>query len=285
MKLLELIRYIFYGIIQGVLEVLPVSSSGHVAFIQYLTSEEFNNGLFFLILVNLGSLLAIILYMRKTIVELTSNSYKYLIKNDHKPEYLKSLKYVKNIIIAIIPIGILGVVFSVYNILYDEYILIIIGIGALITSTILYLARKRTDLFTSTKLTYKKSIYIGIAQMLAVIPGVSRLAVTTAAGTRKELSHETALKFSIMISIPISIGALLISVFLGIFDDRTLIDFDPANTYIYIYYFTAMIVSFIGTYYALKFIFIITRKGNLRLFYIYNLLFGLTALFIGLYNY
>ncbi|MDA3932008.1 MAG: undecaprenyl-diphosphate phosphatase [Tenericutes bacterium] len=285
MSIVEFIRYILFGIVQGVFEVLPVSSSGHVAFIQNLTSEEFNNSLFFLILVNLGSLLAIILYMRKTIKLLACDSYKYVIKKDHNPEYKKSVNYVKNIIIAIIPIGSLGIIFSVYNVLYDEYILIIIGIGALLTATILYLARKRTDMFTSTKMTYKKSIYIGLVQLLAVIPGVSRLAITTAAGTRSELSHETALKFSIMISIPISVGALVISLVIGLFDIKSLIDFDTTNAYIFIYYFTAMFVSFIGTFYALKFIFIITRKGNLRLFYIYNLLFGLTALFIGLYNY
>ncbi|MFP4478402.1 MAG: undecaprenyl-diphosphate phosphatase [Candidatus Izemoplasmatales bacterium] len=285
MSLIELIRYIFFGIIQGVLEVLPVSSSGHVAFIQRLTSEDFNNGLFFLILVNLGSLLAIMLYMKNTIKQLVCDTYKYLVKNDQGPEVKKSVKYVKNIIIAIIPIGILGVVFSVYNVFYDEYILIIIGMGSLLTATILYLARKRTDMFTGTKLTHKKSLYIGLVQMLAVIPGVSRLAITTAAGTRKELSHETALKFSIMISIPISIGALIISLIIGIYDAKSLIDFDTTNVHIFVYYFVSMVVSFFGTFYALKFIFIITRKGNIRLFYIYNLLFGLTALLIGLYRY
>ncbi|QWC00110.1 undecaprenyl-diphosphate phosphatase [Mycoplasmatota bacterium] len=285
MNIIEFIKYIFYGIIQGVLEVLPISSSGHVAFFQHLTTEDINNGLFFLILVNLGSLLAIIIYMRKTIMKLMVDAYKYIIKKEEKSDYKKSVTYIKSIVIAIVPIGIVGAVFSAYNIFYGDYLLIIIGMGSLITATILFLARKRTDMFTSTRVTKKKAFYIGLVQLLAVIPGVSRLAVTTAAGTRKELSHETALTFSILISIPISLGALLISLLIGLIDSNTLINFDTTDFSIFIYYFIAMFVSFIGTFYALRFIYIITRKGNLRLFFIYNLLFGLVALFIGLYNY
>ncbi|HKL47742.1 MAG TPA: hypothetical protein VJ878_03655 [Candidatus Izemoplasmatales bacterium] len=71
----------------------------------------------------------------------------------------------------------------------------------------------------------------------------------------------------------------------GLIDIETLLDFDTSNIYMYIYYFIALLVSFIGTIYALKFIFIITRKGNFRLFYVYNLIFGLVVLLIGLINY
>lgn len=285
MDILELIRYILYGIAQGIFEVLPISSSGQVSFIQFITNDQFEYSQFFLNVVNLGSLFAIILYFRKMIKDLVCQTYLNVVKKDNNPEYVKSKTYFISIIIAIIPIGILGTVLTLYDVEFRDFSLILIGVGSLLTATILYLSRHRTDRFTSTKVTHKKAWYIGMLQLLALIPGVSRLAVTATAGTHQELSYNTSLKFSILISIPISLGTIIVSILRGFIDIDTLLDFDTSNGYMYFYYFLSMVVSFIGTFYALKFIFIITQKGNFRMFYLYNLIFGLVVLFIGIMQY
>ena len=285
MDLLELVRYILYGIVQGIFEVLPISSSGQVAFIQFIVNDQFEYSQFFLIVVNLGSLFALIVYFRKNIKELLCHTYLDLVRKKDNPEYKKSSIYLKNILIAIIPIGILGTILTLSGIDIANISLIIIGVGALLTGTILYLSRHRTDLYTSTKVTAKKAWVIGLFQILALIPGVSRLAVTATAGTQQELSYNTALKFSLLMSIPISLGSILVYVVRGFVDIHSLLDFDTSLWYMYFYYFTSMFISFFGTLYALKFIFIITQKGNFRMFYVYNVIFGLIALLIGIIRY
>ncbi|MGE4571998.1 MAG: undecaprenyl-diphosphate phosphatase [Candidatus Izemoplasmatales bacterium] len=285
MELLELIRYILYGIVQGIFEVLPISSSSQVAFIQFIVNDHFEYSQFFLLVVNLGSLFALIVYFRKNIKELLCHTYLDLVKKKDNPEYKKSTVYLKNILIAIIPIGILGTILTLSGIDIANISLIIIGVGALLTGTILYLSRHRTDLYTSTKVTAKKAWVIGLFQILALIPGVSRLAVTATAGTQQELSYNTALKFSLLMSIPISLGSILVYVVRGFVDIHSLLDFDTSLWYMYFYYFTSMFISFFGTLYALKFIFIITQKGNFRMFYVYNVIFGLIALLIGIIRY
>jgi undecaprenyl-diphosphatase len=285
MDIVELLRYLLYGAIQGFFEVLPISSSGHVIFFKFVTNDDFITNNFFLFVVNFGSLLAIILFFRKTIYDLFCNAYKDVIKKEDNPEYRKSTKYLKNILIGIIPIGILGTILTAIDFDFTGHSLVIVGIGALLTATILYLSRKRTDMFTSTKITRKKAWYIGFFQVLALIPGVSRLAVSSTAGTHKELSYDTALRFSLMMYIPISIGTIIVSTILGINNFESFVDFDTSNFYNYLYYFVSFFMSYIGTIVALKFIFIITQKGNFRTFYIYNIVFGLIALIIGLMQY
>jgi len=285
MDFVELLRYILYGIVQGFLEVLPISSSGHVAFLQAITEDDFSYSTFFLIIVNTGSLAAIIIYFKDTIKEMTIHSYRFWIKKEEKKEYVHTTNYVKSILVGIIPVAIIGTIYTLSDIDLGPYTLIIIGLGGLLTSTILFLSRRRTDMFTSTKVTPIKAWKIGLLQVLSVIPGVSRLAVTATEGTRQQLSYETALKFSLLMSIPISVGTILVSVIRAFIDINTLLDFDTSNPFIYVYYIVALIVSFVGTIYALKFIFIITKKGNFRLFYIYNLIFGMVALLIGLLNF
>jgi len=282
MNIIELLLYIFYGIIQGFFEVLPVSSSGLVSFFQSVTNDQFEYNNFFLVVVNIGSLSAIIIYMKKEIKRLLVESYDNLVKKEVDKKNKKSVEYLKSIVIAIIPIGVLGVIYTSLDINFGAYSLIVIGLGALITATVLFASRKRTDMFTNTKVTTKKAWYIGLVQLFSVIPGVSRLAITTAAGTQKELSYETSLTFSILMYIPISIGTILVSIVYGLIDIKALLDFDTSNLWMYFYYFIAMLVSFFGTLYALKVIFIFTRKGNFRMFYIYNLVFGFIALIIGL---
>lgn len=280
MDFLELIRYIFYGLTQGVFEVLPISSSGVVTFIQEISQQEFiaMNNNFFLAVVNLGSLGAIIVYFKKTIKMLIVESYLYKVKKEETVEYKKSFVLLKNILIAVIPAGVAGVIYAFQDISFDGYLMVVLGVGALLTGTILYYGRFNTDRYTNIVVTRKQAWYVGLFQVLSILPGVSRLAVTTAAGTHKEMSHETSLTFSLLIYIPISIGSILVLLITGI------VDFNSPDFpwYMYLYYSVSLLVSYFATKYALKYIFIITRKGNFRFFYIFNLIFGLVTLVIGI---
>lgn len=282
MDFFELIKHIIFGFIQGLFEVLPISSSGQVSFMQNVLNADISTTTFFLVIVNFGSLIAVIIFLRKTIINILKGLYSYFIKKDRNKETKENYEFAINILIAIIPIGIIGIIWGQIDYLFEEHLLIIIGLGSLFTATVLYSARTKTDMFTETKPTYKKSLYIGLVQVLAIIPGVSRLAITTTSGINKKLSYETALNFSLLLFIPISLGTIVLAIVEGFIDINNLLDFDTSNFYVYFNYFVSMIVSFVTTYYALKLLYKITRTGKFKLFYLYNFIFGIVALAIGL---
>src|SRR6056297_244361 len=135
MDFIELLRYILYGVVQGFLEVLPISSSGHVAFFQAISEDGFTYSTFFLIVINMGSLAAIILYFKSFLKEMICHAYRYLIKKDEKLEYKYTTDYAKSIIIGIIPVAVVGTIFALTDLSFGKYSLIVIGLGGLLTST------------------------------------------------------------------------------------------------------------------------------------------------------
>ena len=110
MNLVELIKYIVLGIIQGFTEPIPVSSSGHLAIFKKLINSNVLNDLNFEIVVNFGSLIAITLFFRKDIVKLIKEFFLYIKTKEKK--YLNSFKYCWLIVIGTIPAGILGLIFK-----------------------------------------------------------------------------------------------------------------------------------------------------------------------------
>jgi undecaprenyl-diphosphatase len=281
--LIEIIKYIFLGAVQGVTEVLPISSSGHVAFFQEFLDLDIDSSVFFLIVLNLGSMIAVIFFLRKDIVELIIDFYKYVFKKNRDKNITKNFFYVKNVIIGIIPIGIFGfLITDMVSDLYLEYTFLLIGIGSLITATILYAVRNTTNANINLTFDGKDSFFIGVMQVFSIIPGLSRLGVTTAAGLNRKLSMDSALKFSFMMFIPISIGSILQQIIEYQFNPVNMVGgFDFSDFWHYLYYFLGFVTSIILTYYALKLVFIWFRRGNLGFFYIYNFIFGMIAIFIG----
>ncbi len=282
--LFEIIKYIILGLIQGITEVLPVSSSGHVAFVQEVFKFDIDNSVFFLIILNLGSMIAVFYYLRKDIIEMLRDFLKYVFQKNREKIVVKSFCYIRNVIIGIIPLFIFGYFLNllIYP-FYESNPLIMIGIGSLATATILYVIRNVTNSNINKEFTGKDSFFIGIVQIISILPGLSRLGVTTAAGLHRKLSMDSALKFTFIMFIPISIGAIFQQVITAEFNPEQIVtSFDFTNVLHYIYYLSAFAVSIVTTYFALKWVFIWFRRGKLGFFYIYNFIFGFAALIIGI---
>lgn len=281
--LIEMIKYIFLGAVQGITEVLPISSSGHVAFFQEILDLDIDSSVLFLIILNLGSMIAVIFFLRKDILELMVDFYKFVFKKNREKNIKKNFCYVRNVIIGIIPIGVLGFLLTdIVSDLYLEYTFLLIGIGSLLTATILYAVRNTTNANINLTFDGKDSFFIGVMQVFSIFPGLSRLGVTTAAGLNRKLSMDSALRFTFMMFIPISIGSILQQVIEYQFNPVNMVGgFDFFDFWHYLYYFLGFVTSIVLTYYALKLVFIWFRRGNLALFYIYNFIFGMIAIFIG----
>lgn len=190
---------ILYGVIQGLTEFLPVSSSGHLAILQNFLGEV---DVSFDIMLHLATLLAVLVYFYKDIIAIAKNIITLNIKSD----YIKLLLF---IIIASIPAAIVG--YLLRNVI-DSYFssLIFVAEGFIISGIFLFIASMSKN--KTTKLGFKNTFVIGISQALAIFPGISRSGTTTSTAFLFGIDKKKALRFSFLLSIPAILGATLVKV-------------------------------------------------------------------------
>lgn len=208
-QFIEFIKYIVLGIIQGVTEIFPVSSSGHLVLFSniFLGGEDINTTLtLFLMITNMGSFLALLLYYFKDVKELVVDSLSFVFNKEKRKEIIvqENFNYAVKLIIAIVPIGIAGL-------LIKDYLptnLLSIGISLIITSLLLFLVFLLRNKKFSNDITFKNAGVIGLIQMFAVFPGISRSGITLVGGLSQKIEIKKVMRFSflcyLLISIPVS---------------------------------------------------------------------------------
>ncbi len=249
----ELLKIIILGIVQGITEFLPISSNAHLIIMEQLLNFQNNNEILNLVF-HLGSLFAIISYFFSELLGL-----------------LKKPKIILNLIIATLPVVIIGYfVFKFRLIDYGNFPIKIIAITTIIFGIILFFSDKiKITKKLYTDLNVKNSLIIGLFQVIALIPGVSRSGITLTAGRFLGYSRLDAAKFSFFLSIPTTAGAC----FLGILD---LIKMDSTDfNYIAI---VAFIVSFISSYLTIKYFLSFISRFNLNFFVYYRIILGVIIL-------
>ena len=196
---------IFFGIIQGITEFLPISSSGHLILMHNFFDLPVSNEMAFDVALHLATLMSVILCFWKEIVLLTRSFILSL--GGKKDEYSRTSWL---IVLATIPAAVLGFLFDdlIESKLHGDWSMAVVAF-MLIAVAILFLLvekmPKKEGKFTS--LNWRQSLLIGFAQAMALIPGTSRSGITIIAGLRSGLKREEALKFSFLMSIPIILGA------------------------------------------------------------------------------
>ena len=274
MSFLELIKYIFLGFIQGFTEPIPVSSSGHLLIFQKLVSGDNFNVDFSLLatLTNFGSLIAISIIYREDIVNLFKSFFSYL--KTKKDEHYDNYKYCWLIVIGTIPAGIMGLVVTKLDLFTKlEENVKFVGVTLLITAVFLFLIRNIKGKKTKKDITFKDAIIVGLFQVVALIPGISRSGATIVGGMTRKFKRETAFDFSFILYIPISIATTI----LGISDLLG----SNLSLEMWIYYISATIVSGFITFFATKWFRNIVKHGKLIYFVIYCLIVGsLVILFL-----
>lgn len=278
-QVIEAIKYLILGLIQGITEVLPISSSGHVELAKILLGMQRQEGLLFLILVNTGSLFAFLLFYSKDLWRIVRDFIRHLRHPETREMSGPNYHYAWKLVVASIPAGIVGVLFSdLIDNLMIEYNILLSGVGLLFTATILYLIGYRRYRHGLPNLNYKEAGIIGLGQAIAILPGVSRSGLTTAIALKKGLSIDAALKFSFMMYIPISLGSILLYLKDIVVDDYML----PSGEYV-VYYLIAFVAAFVATLVAFKVIFNIFRTNKLKYFsyYCFAMAFLSIVLFIA----
>jgi undecaprenyl-diphosphatase len=266
-KLVEFLKYLVLGVVQGFTEPLPISSSGHMIifdaiFGKVIAPNAMNN---FQIAVNFASLIAIIIYYRKLIKKLIVGSWKFLFhKNqEEKPAFM----YVLYILLATIPAGIVGLIIKILGL--DKYYtnILVVGICLFITGLLLLFIAKKQIQATREAVTWKDALFMGGAQAIGLLPGISRSGVTSAVGVANHLRLDNALRFSFMMYIPASIAAAV----LGVYD---VIQETNSGTSIPIYwwgYIGGFFASLLATYFAITLFFKLVKQNNIKYFAYYCL--------------
>src|SRR5690606_23030185 len=202
-----LVKMIVIGLVQGFTEPIPVSSSGHVMVASELLGLG-EQGFTFAILTNTASLLAILFIYRQDIARLAVNSLNYLKTKDDR--YKSDFRFVCFIVIGTIPAGALGFLLNDY--IAENVSMTVIAIMLFITGIALWLIRNMKGTKGEGDLTVKDAILVGFGQAAALTPGISRSGATIISAIAVGMKQETALRFSFMLYIPVSLGGLVLGV-------------------------------------------------------------------------
>jgi undecaprenyl-diphosphatase len=271
---MDIAQTIFLGIIQGLTEFLPISSSGHLVIFQHLIGLK-NPELLLDISLHVGTLLAVLIFFWADIkmiiyesIGLVGNLFQK--QSSSKIQQFPHAALIVWIITGTIPAALIGILFSsyVHKMFGSPFF---VGFMLIVTGAILGTSRFIPNHFTKkSRVGLMVSIAIGIAQGAAIIPGISRSGATIVCGLFCGLNRELAGRFSFLLSIPAIIGATVLK-----FDitEITEIGFMP--------FFIGIFVSFLVGLLALKITMNIVRKGNLYYFSAYCLLAGIVAIVIA----
>lgn len=214
---MSILDAIIQGIVQGLTEFLPVSSSGHLALVQYFTGNGGETGAFFSILLHAGTLVAIIIAFWKTIWNLIVSGIRLLGKIfTGKFNYKESDEYEKMIIMLII-----ATIPLFFFILFKDFLqglatdenILVEGFCFLFTSALLFMSCKcRKGKKTAKNMNPRDAVAIGIMQGVALLPGVSRSGSTISTGLVTGLKRSYAVEFSFILGIPAVLGAIILEI-------------------------------------------------------------------------
>lgn len=264
---MEIYQALILGIVQGLTELLPISSSAHLTLIPQIfqwnaVPDSFDVALHF------GTLLAIGIFFFKDWINLIIGGAKKVFKKEDSVDG-RMFWY---IVAATIPGGIIGFILDKYA----EDILskpLIIAIALIIMGIILYIVDKKAPTKTEYKdMTFKQTFLIGLSQALAFIPGVSRSGVTMTTGRIMGVSRESAAKYSFMLSAPIVLAATVFKI--GDFIDYLAV----ATSTGIIAFILGVLASFIVGILVIKFLLEYLKKGSFKIFAIYRVIVGLLVI-------
>ena len=256
---MEIYQALILGIVQGLTELLPISSSAHLTIIPWIFNwnipEAFDVALHF------GTLLAIVLYFFKDWMELIKGGYKYVVKKE-KTVQGRMFWY---IVLATIPGGIVGY-------LLDHFLNgvlnrpIIIAIALIVMGIILYVVDKNAKSTVKyEEMTLKQTFLIGVSQALAFIPGVSRSGITITTARAMGVTREAAAKYTFLLSTPIVFAATVLKFKDFVFN---------------LPFIVGVVSSFIVGLLVIKFLLKYLQKGSFKAFAIYRVIAGIVIILI-----
>lgn len=278
--LVEILKAILFGVVEGITEWLPISSTGHLILVeQFVKLQEVSPEFWsmFQVVIQLGAILAVVLLYWNKIWPITKDKEKAI-----KPKGIMSYfnKYIMilwtKILVACVPAAIIGVFFDevfealFYNPICIALALIVFGVAFIVVENLNQKKKGKKLKESNSQITYKDAILIGIFQLLAAIfPGTSRSGATIIGGLLIGLSRPNAAEFTFYLAIPTMLGASLLK----------LVKFGFCFTSIeLIILLVGMIISFLVSVLVIKFLMNYIKKHDFKPFGYYRIVLGIIVL-------
>jgi len=240
------------GLIQGLCEFLPVSSSGHLVLLSKIFGIE--DSLFVSIILHVATLLAVVVVMRKEIF--------FLLKNPlSKESILLALATISTCIVALV----------LMPLITSSFEGVALPFFFLVSAVILFFVGRKKN--SNGEVTYKRAILIGLAQGLAIFPGLSRSGTTISAGLASGAGKEESCKFSFLISLPIIVGSLFMEI------AKIILRGESVNINLF-GMILSFIISFIVGILSIKFMLKITKKSSFYYFSLYLIVIAIISAII-----
>lgn len=278
--ILEILKAVLFGVVEGITEWLPISSTGHLILVeQFVKLQEVSTEFWgmFQVVIQLGAILAVVLLYWKKIWPITRNKKEAIKKEGILSYFNKDIMILwMKILVACIPAAVIGVFFDevfealFYNPFCIALALIIFGIAFIVVENFNQKRKTKNLKETNTQITYKDAIIIGIFQLLAAIfPGTSRSGATIIGGLLIGLSRPNAAEFTFYLAIPTMLGASLLK----------LVKFGFAFTGIELaILLVGMVVSFLVSVLVIKFLMNYIKKHDFKPFGYYRIVLGIIVL-------
>ena len=274
-------REILLGLIQGLTEFLPISSSGHLVIGQHLLpgTGDIEADVLLDILLHVATLLVVLLYYRQEILNILTiavtsvrRSQQQHVSTIGDPDLPRKMPLL--ILIGTIPTGILGILIKLSNRIETIFSsLALVGLALVVTGIVLYLADTRPPVSAKTDLSYLDAFIIGTVQGIAILPGISRSGSTISTGILRGIERKTAATFSFLLSIPAIVGVVIM-------EGKEILTL--TQTPHLLLYILGMSAAFISGYIAIAALIRIVVKQQLRWFSFYCWIVGGIALIYGI---
>ncbi|MDD2595687.1 MAG: undecaprenyl-diphosphate phosphatase [Bacteroidales bacterium] len=257
------LQAILLGLLQGLTEFLPVSSSGHLIIAKHIFGIE-TEDLSFEIVVHAATVLSTIIVFRKELYQLLEGLFKF--------KYNDRTKYVCMILVSMIPVFIVGMFFKDYVTDLFGSGLLIVGLALIATSALLFFSEKVSSKNNEERkqMNYKSAMWMGLAQAVAVIPGLSRSGATISAGLMGGVKKEDVAQFSfLMVLIPV-LGEAFLELICGGFSASS------SSTAV-LPLILGFLAAFASGLFACKVMIALVKKAKLKWFALYCIVVGITC--------
>lgn len=258
---MDIIDAIFLGIVQGLTEFLPVSSSGHLEIAKAILGDTSvpEESLMVTVVLHFATALSTVVVFRKEVMEIIRGLFSF--------SWNEEFQYSIKIIISMIPAALIGVLFEEEIESFFGGALTFVGFMLLITALLLWLADKAKN--TGKPVTYKDAFVIGVAQAIAILPGISRSGATISTSVLLGNDKTKAARFSFLMVVPLILGKIAKDLLSGDLAGST-VDFVPL--------LAGFVAAFIAGFAACTWMIELVRKSKLSYFAVYCFLVGTIAI-------
>lgn len=261
----EILNAIILGIIQGLTEFLPVSSSGHLELAKFVMGDDSvaEDSMLMTVMLHGATALSTILVFRKDVMEILQGLFKF--------KWNEEMEFSLKIIISMIPAALVGLMFEdILEQLFNKQILLV-GAMLLLTGGLLFLADRAKN--TNKKVSYWHAIIIGISQAIAILPGISRSGATISTSVLLGIDRERAARFSFLMVVPLIFGKIAKDLM-----DGGLTASDDSLIPLLAGFGAAFVTGLLACTWMIK----IVKSSKLSYFAIYCFIVGAIAIFFGL---